>query len=217
MNCFPSSHAPGHSADFKSAVSRISNPHAAPQPCAPRRCSALQFWLWALLLLVAVNPAAAQADSPSEYQVKAAFLYNFAKFVEWPDTAFASPQAPLVIGVFRDDPFQGDLNRIIAGKNIGGHPVVARLVSTVADLKNCHIVFVSVTREKEVAEISTALAGLKVLTVTENLKHFADSGFMINFVMQDKRIGFQINNPVAARAGLHISSKLLSLARPLSP
>ena len=159
----------------------------------------------------------AQSDLPSAYQVKAAFLYNFAKFVEWPDTAFASPQAPLVIGIFGSDPFQGDLNRIVAGKNINGHPVVARLVSAVTDLKNCHIVFVNAAQEKKAAEISAALAGLKVLTVTEDATHFTASGYVINFVMQDERIGFQINNAVAAHAGLRISSKLLSVARPLSP
>ena len=182
-------------------------------------CTVLRYALFLLctLLLVGANSVMAQSDSPSEYQVKAAFLYNFAKFVEWPDTAFASPQAPLVIGVFGSDPFQGDLDRIVAGKNINGHPVVARLVSTVTDLKNCHIVFVSVAQQKKAAEISAALAGLKVLTVTENMKHFAASDFMVNFVMQDERIGFQINNAVAVRAGLPISSKLLSLASPPTP
>lgn len=174
----------------------------------------LALWL-SMLLFLTGGQAGAQLDSPSEYQVKAAFLYNFGKFVEWPDAAFADPQAPLVIGVFGNDPFQGDLNRIIAGKTINGHPVVSRLISRVEDLKKCHIVFISMTQENKTADISKTLDGLKVLTVTENMKHFADSGFIVNFVTQDAHISFQINNAVAKREGLPISSKLLSLARPL--
>jgi YfiR/HmsC-like len=171
-------------------------------------------WFWVWLFLVSGGLVMPQSQAPSEYQVKAAFLYNFGKFVEWPDTAFAGPQAPLVIGVFGDNPFHKDLEQLVAGKTIGGHPVTARFVTAVAGLKTCHIVFVSESKQKDAAQIAAALNGRKVLTVTENMKHFAASGFIINFVTEDDRIRFEINNTAADRAGLTISSKLLSLARP---
>ena len=187
--------------------------------CSSRGWSATQlylaFWIFTFLLFAGSGDGLAQSEVPSEYQVKAAFLYNFGKFVEWPDNVFADPRAPFVIGVFGSDPFQGDLDRIVAGKSINGHSVVVRLVTSVDGLKGCNIVFVSLAQEKKAAEISAALAGTKVLTVTENMKHFAESGFMINFVVEDEHIGFQINNAAATRAGLAVSSKLLSLARPL--
>jgi len=170
------------------------------------------FWLF--LLFLSLMGAVAQSDSPSEYQVKAAFLYNFGKFVEWPSAAFASPAAPFVIGIYGGDPFQGDLDRIVAGKSIDGHPVAVQVVTSVAALKECNIVFLSNGHEKRMAEIAAALGGANVLTVTENMKHFSDSGFMINFIVTGDHIGFQINNAAARRAGLAISSKLLSLARP---
>lgn len=172
-------------------------------------------WFSLLLLLLGSGYGMAQTDSPSEYQVKAAFLYNFGKFIEWPDSTFTNSQAAFVIGIFGSDPFQGDLDRIVAGKTINGHPVVARLISSVSNLKGCNIIFVSAAQAKKAAEISQALAGANVLTVTENMKHFSGSGFMINFVVQDEHIAFQINHDAATHAGLSISSKLLSLARPM--
>ena len=193
------------------AAMKSFRPRRADRGC---QCGRRLFWFWALLFLVSAGLVLPQSEAPSEYQVKAAFLYNFGKFVEWPDTAFADAQAPLVIGVFGENPFHHDLEQLVAGKTIGSHPVTARCVAAVAGLKTCHIVFVSAAEQKNAAQITAALRGLKVLTVTENMKHFAASGLIINFVTEDDRIRFEINNAAAARAGLVISSKLLSLARP---
>jgi hypothetical protein len=165
-------------------------------------------------------PAQAQENRPPDYRVKAAFLYNFGKFVEWPDAAFASTNAPLVIGVLGGDPFHGDCERIVGNKNINGHPVIVRQISHSVsagqasgypDLKSCHILFISASGSDNLPDILDALKGAKVLTVTDNLDHFATSGVIINFVMENQSVRFEINDEAARRAGLRISSKLLML------
>jgi hypothetical protein len=172
-------------------------------------------WFLALLLLLAGgNQVRSQDASPSEYQVKAAFLYNFGKFVNWPGNAFTRADAPLVIGVFGSNPFNGDLERIVAHKKIDGHPVIVRLVKNAAEAKNCHILFVRATELAGAGKLTEALHGVPVLIVTENVNAFMASGYDINFVMEENKIRFEINNQAATQTGLTISSKLLSLAKP---
>jgi hypothetical protein len=170
-------------------------------------------WLLAACFFSASGPLAAQPVGLSAYQVKAAFLYNFGKFVEWPATAFTNAAAPLVIGVFGDDPFHGDLERLVSQKNVAGHPVVVRHVSSAADVKGCEIIFISVAQHEIAAEVVGAIQSYGVLTVTEDMEHFPDSGYAINFITVDDRIHFEINKAAAVKAGLTISSKLLALAK----
>jgi hypothetical protein len=170
-------------------------------------------WLLAMWLLAGNERLAAQSAGLSAYQVKAAFLYNFGKFVEWPATTFTNTTAPLVIGVFGDDPFHGDLERIISKKNVAGHPVVVRHVSSPADVKGCEIIFVSVAQHDHAAVMAGAIQSFGILTVTEDMSHFADSGYAISFITVDDSIHFEINNAAALKAGLNISSKLLALAK----
>jgi hypothetical protein len=157
----------------------------------------------------------AQENATLEYQVKAAFLYNFGKFVSWPDTNFDRPDAPLVIGVLGGNPFHDDLKNMIVDKTINGHPVIFRMVTALAGAKNCHILFISASVQNDAANILGALHGANVLTVTENMTHFAQSGYAINFVTEQDKIRFEINGAAAAQAGLTVSSKLMSLAKPL--
>ena len=166
-----------------------------------------------LALFACGGKAFAQDSSPSQYQVEAAFLYNFGKFIEWPTNAFADDRAPLVIGVYGGDSFHGDLERIVAHKSINGHPLAVQQFSALSDLKDCHILFVSVAGQKQAADILNTLHDSSVLIVTENMNHFAESGFMINFFMKDEKIRFEINDTAATQAGLKISSKLLALGR----
>lgn len=165
------------------------------------------------LLLAGHQPARPQENSPSEYQVKAAFLFNFGKFVEWPSGAFTNASDPLVIGVYGANPFHHDLEQLVAGKQIGGHPVVVRQIADLAALKDCRIVFLNTPDARQETEISDALGQAPTLTVTENLPHFQTSKFMINFSVADGRIRFEINQDTAQLCGLKISSKLLTLAR----
>jgi YfiR/HmsC-like len=154
------------------------------------------------------------ARAQTEYQVKAAFLYNFGKFVQWPTNAFASSNAPLVIGVFGANPFNNDLDDIVRGRNIAGHPVVVKQIAFFSDLKDCHILFICASERDRLGGVLHELDGRSVLTVTENQDpdQFSKSGAMINFITEDKKIHFEINDAAAERVGLKISSKLLMLA-----
>jgi hypothetical protein len=187
--------------------------HLAPSSQARRNPRVAGILLLALGWL-AMASLEARASIPSEYAVKAAFLLNFGKFVSWPESDFQNPGAPLVIGVLGNNPFHEDLKQMIAGKSIAGHPLLFRRLQTPEAVRNCHILFVSQSAQKDAPAILAVLRNADVLTVTENLPHFADSGFAINFVTVQDHIRFQINHPAAARTGLTISSKLLSLALP---
>lgn len=159
--------------------------------------------------LLCARFAAAQ-DQFSEYDIKAAFLYNFGKFVEWPANAYASTNAPMLIGIYGDNPFGDNLVRLVRNRSINDHPIIARVVSA-DELKDCRILFISQSEQNNLGDILKKLDGSNVLTVTENLDPFK-SGAMINFITVDNRIRFEINNAAAEKAGLKISSKLLVLA-----
>jgi YfiR/HmsC-like len=162
-------------------------------------------------LLLAGSAAQAQSG-PSEYQVKAAFLYNFAKFVKWPDAAFAETNAPLVIGILGEDPFGANLELAIQGKNINGHPLSIRKLESSAEMKSCQVIFVCRKPKHNLLATVAKLKNASVLTVSET-DHFIEAGGMINFVVEDTKVRFEINDSAASHAGLTISSKLLSLAK----
>jgi YfiR/HmsC-like len=161
----------------------------------------------ALLLLA----AGAQESQPSEYQIKAAFLFNFAKFVEWPPASFADENSPLVIGILGDNPFSGDLERIIQNKTINRHSLVTKQFHLLAEARNCQMLFISTSEKKRFTEIFEGLRGTSVLTVSET-DGFTEAGGMINFILENKKIRFRINDEAAKAARLKISSKLLTLA-----
>jgi hypothetical protein len=153
----------------------------------------------------------AQDSPPTEYEIKAAFLYNFAKFVQWPKQAMAAPKSPITIGVLGDNVFHGDLEKTIHGKKINDHPLLFKEFHSVGDVTNCQILFISPSEENHLPKILDGLHGMSILTVGQT-DDFVEAGGMINFVIEDNRVHFQINNEAAKKAGLTISSKLLSLA-----
>ena len=153
----------------------------------------------------------AQDQSPTEYQIKAAFLYNFAKFVQWPAQAFSGPTSPIVIGVLGENVFGGDLEKTIRGKTIKDHPLQFKEFHSVTEARGCQILFISPSEKNHLPKILDGLRSASVLTVSET-DRFNDAGGMINFVIEDNKIHFQINNEAAKKAGLTISSKLLNLA-----
>ena len=163
------------------------------------------------------SPADAQsgdADS-SEYLIKAGFIYNFAKFVEWPSAAFSQADSPIVIGVLGTDPFGNVLDRIVEGKKLGPRGFVVRRYKwgkDVKDLKDCKILFVSSSERTHVDEILQSVKGLPILTVGET-PGFAERGGVIRFTLEDNRVRFEVNVDAAHQADLNISSRLLTLAK----
>lgn len=169
--------------------------------------------LWLLLLLTG-SPQLVRADDAvsKEYQVKAAFLYNFGKFVEWPAAVMPNGKSPILIGVYGKSPFGDELQQIVKGKTINERPVEIQLAQIAEQLRNCHLVFVSSGEDKRLPELFAALKGAHVLTVGES-KKFAELGGTINFVQEDGKLRFEIDGDSAGRAGLRISAQLLKLAK----
>jgi hypothetical protein len=170
--------------------------------------------IFAVLLVASGTAAAAQTPAATEYEVKAAFLYNFAKFVEWPPEALAAPSAPMVIGVLGTDPFGHTLDRIVADKQIGGHPLVIKRLKDASEAEGCQIVFVGTADRAALKRLVQSNARHAVLTVGE-IEGFTQEGGIIQFVIQENKVRFQINAAAADKAGLKISAQLLKLA--LSP
>ena len=148
-----------------------------------------------------------------EYQTKAAFLFNFAKFVNWPPRKFTEPDSPLIIGVVGSDPFGGLLEEQVQDQRINDRTVIVRHIQSIQELRKCHIVFVCRSEAERLGPILAAVRGDNVLTVGET-DQFIPRGGIINFVMIGPTVRFQINNSAARHAGLKISSKLSSLAIP---
>ena len=161
------------------------------------------------LVLVALS-AKAQAESADEYSIKAAYLYNFAKFVEWPGEA-GSPGTPLVITVFGMDDFGAVLRQTVQGETVNGRAISVRSVSRVEDLRSCQILFIGSSNQNRLAEVLRATEGASILTVGET-DEFIQLGGVIAFVAEGNKIRFEINLVAARRNRLTISAKLLRVA-----
>jgi hypothetical protein len=148
------------------------------------------------------------AQTPNEYEVKAAFLYKFASFVEWP----AAGNSTVCIGVVGDDPFGALLDQVVKGKSIYGREFLVRRFRSGEKPAGCDIVFISPSERKHLRLILDGLRGANVLTVGET-PEFCQSGGVINFEILNDRVQFEINLEAAARARLKVSSKLLSVAK----
>jgi hypothetical protein len=149
------------------------------------------------------------ATESLEYQVKAAFLLNFTKFVEWPATAFQSQDSPIAICILGTDPFGSALDEIVAGEVVSGRKVVAQRIKAAPAPKACQVLFFS-EPPKDV-KILTGL-GPGILTVGEG-GSFVHDGGMIAFLIESRRVRFEINPTTAQNARLKLSSRLLSVAK----
>ena len=165
-----------------------------------------------VLLLVVAESGLSNGQVASEYQVKAAYVYNFAKFVEWPAQDFPSATAPIRICVLNDPRFETELEHIVRAKTIAGHPVSVISVEDADQCRSCHVLFVNSSQKRQVHHIIQVLRDTNVLTVGETTG-FVDEGGIINFVVQDERVTFEINRKAALQSGLRISSRLLSVAK----
>jgi len=156
--------------------------------------------------------APAQGSAPTEYQIKAAFLYNFAKFIDWPPGSFPAPQSPFEICILGADPFGSAIDDTLRGKSIGDRTVVIERVKEPWRARQCQIVFVSSSEKQRLPEIIASLQGAKTLVVGET-DRFADLGGTIQLTLEENHVRFAINTSAADGAGLRISSKLLALAK----
>ncbi len=150
--------------------------------------------------------ASAQSLSSREYEIKAAYLYNFIKYVDWP-----SYGDTITIGVLGSDPF-GPALAPLNGKTVKGRRLVIKHLDSVRDAQQCQIIFVSSSEKQRLQEIFESLRSARVLTVGET-QGFADGGGIINFIEENNKVRFEINAEAARRTGLNISSELLKLAR----
>lgn len=164
-----------------------------------------------VLSLIFLSLGQAQAQS-KEYQLKAAFLYNFAQFVQWPSTSFTNPDAPFCIGILGDDPFGSSLEEIVRGEAIDNHRLKIVRGQTFEDLKDCQLIFISKSEEDHLADIMSKIDSKPILTVSE-IGHFTQDGGAINFYLQGGKVRFEINPGSAQRGGLKLSSQLLSLGK----
>jgi hypothetical protein len=183
--------------------------HRTCVPCIFFLCLQIPF-----LFSVSFIPAflLAQSKAPTEYELKAAFLFNFARFVEWPSTAFVNPQSPFLICVLGPDPFGSALDNALLRHSIQGRPTAILRAKRLSDIVGCQILFVPPSESHRLEEIILELRGQRVLVIGES-DQFAASGGDIQFVLEGNRIRFLINTDAAGRSGLKFSSKLLALAK----
>jgi hypothetical protein len=165
-----------------------------------------------IVLSVVVSAAMLQAESakPGEYEVKAAYLYNFGKFVRWPDNVPAEGQT-FSICVMGRDPFGKTLDAILDGGSWQGKPIAAKRILSVEDVSACNLLFVSASDSEQWGEILPVVQKLPILTVSDS-PLFSRRGGIIEFILTENRVRFEVNVGAAEKAGLNINSQLLKIA-----
>jgi hypothetical protein len=157
-------------------------------------------------------PCVAVAETESvEYSVKAAYLAKFGIYVEWPGTAFSTPGSAFSLCVVGDDPFGATLDTAVAGQRIDGRPIQVRRLKTAGRDSACHILYIGNVETARAAQIAESVRGSAVLTVSD-ARSTGNGVGVINFVLRDNRVRFNIDEDAATQNGLNISSKLLGLA-----
>jgi hypothetical protein len=154
----------------------------------------------------------AQVSSAPAYKVKAVFLFNFTRFIDWPENAFTDPAAPFVIGIAGNNPFGNFLEQSVSGEKVGTHPILIQQYKTAHENFNCHVLFVNFTDEEKIREVLSACSKKGILTVGDD-PDFDKYGGIIRFYTEEDKIRLVINTDAARNAHLQISSKLLSVAK----
>ena len=185
-------------------------------PSRNHRSTLLQFALIRFLvvviaILVPVSSGNAQTREETELKLKAAFVLKFALYVEWPESAFASPTNAIVFGVLGRDPFGKNFDATMQGQTVDKHPVVVKRGRTLAELGDCHVIFVSASERDRLRIQLPSLQDKPVLTISD-VEGFTISGGMIGLKRKPGAIRFDINRHAAEAASLKISSRLLKLA-----
>ena len=154
--------------------------------------------------------AGAESNAPSEYQVKAAFLYNFLKFVEWPERHSTVSNALITLCILGNDPF-GNIMNGFKDKQVAGKKIFLRQMRSTSGIRDCEALFISGSEKGDVEAIAELASGLHILTIGDT-ERFAQKGVIINMFMENNKVRFEINIDAAKQAGLRIDSRLLNLA-----
>jgi len=162
-------------------------------------------------LLVALNGCVTSPPTP-ENRARAAYLFHFTEFVEWPASSFSGPHAPLVIGLLGKNPFGTEMDRLARGHTVNGHPVVVKRLTPLSDLKTCHMVYIDQSVQWRLPLIFYSAAGGATLTVSD-APNFVEKGGMIGFFKENDRWRFDINHQAVNNAGLKMNSQLLIMAK----
>jgi YfiR/HmsC-like len=165
----------------------------------------------AAALALFTSPAGGTAHlEPTEYGLKSVFLYQFCRFMEWPDSAFSSPNDPLIIGVIGEDPFGSLLKEAVEGETYHGRPIRIEHYHNPHEIKRCHLLFVSRSGVDE-GEILPVVAGKSIVTVGETVG-FLEKGGMIALTAERNRVRVRVNTATLRTANVNVSSKLLRVA-----
>ena len=165
-----------------------------------------------LLMCSGNSMSQGQTATASEYEVKAAFLFHFAQFVEWPTSSFNSPESPLTYCTVGEDPFGGLLDKSVGGKSAGNRPLRVQHLKEQESIEGCQVLFIGAGEKRRQTEELVQAGRHPVLTVGES-EHFAEEGGIIGFCRVENKLRFEINLGTAERANLKISAKLLALAK----
>ena len=184
--------------------------------CRCRRRSTRRVFLCALLVMAmgrmgGTSASLAEEAMTSEYQVKAAFLINFPKYVEWPAEAFAGTNSPVVLGVLGETKVTEEIQKVIGGRTVNGRKIVLKRLASGEESGICHVLFVSAAEQQHSPNLLTQLKDISVLTVGES-DDFLERGGIINLARRDQKIALEVNLTAAGSARIKISSKLLNVA-----
>ena len=182
-------------------------------------------WLAALWLLASSASAqtntatptkpeahSAQATPRPEYEVKAAFIYKFALYVEWPQDAHPDESKPIVIAIAGKDPFVGKLEQAVKDKTVQHHKIAIRHIKSAEEVRGCHILFIAASEADRMQDYLLAVKGTWILTIGDT-PNMAARGVMINLIQRNSGVGFEINRETLEHAGLKASSQMLDLAQ----
>lgn len=165
-----------------------------------------------LLFIISCISATAQQSLNSEAKIKAVFLYNFTRFVEWPGKSFSGENSPFIIGILGNDPFGAYIEQAIKGEKVGNHLIEIRRYDSVNEIKDCHILFINLQDGSMIKEAISKASGKNILTVSD-ANNFAGWGGIIRFYSEESKVKIEINTSAAKAANLSISSKLLSVSQ----
>lgn len=176
------------------------------------RFASKAIWLAICTIAAPSSTPAIRAEPVSEYQVKALFLYNFAKFVEWPPGTFSSPRDPITLCIFGEDPFGGELDKAVNGKTVNNRELSIVRIARAPGAKSCQIAFIGSSDKRQASTFINSLSSAGALTVGD-ASGFTRWGGIIKFAMEDNMVRIEINIIAAERARLKISARLLKVAK----